>query len=189
MEYPIKKDIIGTLRKATSALKREDIAKLNELSDHTIHGASIFQDKDEIMLAVVIYSLSKIVKRTESNPEYWKKVYTNIESDLESARFYLEKNKEEQYKKVIKNILEDIGKVDDKLKLYINDVLETAKTVKGSKLYEQGVSLGKAAELLGVSQWELQSYIGKTKIIDQYKEKVIPVSVRIKHAKSIFGLI
>ena len=188
MEYPIKKDIIGILRKALSALKKEDTAELDDISNHTIHDASIFQDKDAISVAVIIYSLAKIVHRSESNPEYWKKVYKKIESDIEAARFFLEKDKEEKYKKIMKNILQNIGEVDDKLKLYIDDVLDKAKIVKGSKMYERGVSIGRAAELLGISQWELMSYVGKTQIIDRYKEEVIPASVRIEHAKKVFGI-
>jgi hypothetical protein len=188
MEYVIKKDIIRILRRALSAIKKNDTLELDELSNQTIHDASIFQDKDAIAIAVVVYSISKIMNRSESNPEYWEKVYKKIESDLEEARFFLEKGKEDKYRPVIKNILQNIGEVDDKLKLYIVDVLEKAKMVKGSKLYEHGVSIERAAELLGVSQWELMSYVGKTQIVDRYKEEVIPVSLRIEHAKKVFGL-
>ena len=82
---------------------------------------------------------------------------------------------------MIRNILKHIGRIDDKLKLYIDDVLDKAKIVKGSTLYEHGVSIGRAAELLGISQWELMSYVGKTKIIDRYKEEVIPTNTRINY--------
>ena len=75
MEYPIKKNIISILRKALSALKKEDTAELDELSNQVIHDSSIFQEKDVISVAVVMYSLAKIVHRSESNPEYWKCLY------------------------------------------------------------------------------------------------------------------
>lgn len=188
MEYSIKKDIISILRMALQIIKKEDIPALDELSNHTIHNASIFQDKDSITLAIVIYALSKIVHRSEVDPKHWKKVYKDVISALQDARFYLEKDQEEKYKKVIKSILKHIGEVDDKLKLYIDDVLDKAKIVKGSKLYEHGVSIERAAELLGVSQWELMSYVGKTRIIDKYEEEVIPVNIRLDYAKKLFGL-
>ena len=43
MEYVIKKDITGILRKALNIIKKEDLAALDELSDHAIKDASIFQ--------------------------------------------------------------------------------------------------------------------------------------------------
>ena len=95
----------------------------------------------------------------------------------------LEKSNEKKYREVVKNIFKRIGEIDDSLKLYIDDVLDKAKIVKGSKLYEQGVSIERAAELLGISQWELMSYVGKTKIIDRYKEQVTPTTARMRFAK------
>jgi len=186
MEYVIKKDIISILRKALHLLKKDEIAALDELSNHTIHNASIFQDEDSILLAVVVYSLAKIVHRSESNPEFWKKICKKIEADLEEARFFLEEDNEESYKRVVTNMLKNIGEVDDKLKLYVEDVFKKAKIVKGSKLYEHGVSIERSAELLGISQWELMSYIGKTRIVDKYEERVISVDSRVNYTKKIF---
>ena len=188
MDYVIKKDVISILRKALSIIQKEDTSALDELSNHSIKDASVFQDKDSIKIAVIIYALSKIIHRSEGQPDEWDKTKKEILTQLQNARFYLEKSNEKKYRDLIKNIFKRIGEIDDKLKLYIDDVLDKAKIVKGSKLYEQGVSIERASELLGISQWELMSYVGKTQIIDQYKEEVIPVSMRLDHAKKIFGL-
>ncbi len=188
MEYVTHKDITSILRKAIQFIKKEDTSALDELSDHAIRDASVFQDKNSIRIAIIIYALAKIIHRSEGQADEWDKTRKRILTDLQDARFYLEKGKEEKYKEVIKNILKNIGRIDDKLKLYIDDVLDKAKIVKGSKLYEQGVSIGRAAEILGISQWELMSYVGKTKIIDRYKEEVIPISMRLDYAKKIFGI-
>ena len=74
MEYIIRKELISFLRRALNALKKEDTATLDEISNKAIKHASIFQDKDAITNAVVMYALAKIVHRSESNPEYWKKI-------------------------------------------------------------------------------------------------------------------
>ena len=158
---------------------------LDELSNHTIKDASILQDKDVIQVAVVVYALAKIIHRSESSPELWKDISKKVIIDLENARFALEKNKEDIYKSAIRNMLKQIGKIDDKLKLYIDDVLDKARVVKGSGMYEAGVSIGRAAELLGISQWELMSYIGKTKIIERAKE-FMDVINRLDFARSLF---
>ena len=67
-----------------------------------------------------------------------------------------------KYRSVIKRILSDIGQCDHQLKLYIQEVIEQAKIKKATKLHEHGISIARTAELLGLSQWELQGYIGKT---------------------------
>ena len=87
-----------------------------------------------------------------------------------------------------RDLLKNIGMIDKKLTWYISAVLERAKIVKGSKLYEHGLSVGKAAALLGISQYELMSYIGKTKIIDIYAEEVVPVAKRLAYAKKLFDI-
>jgi len=188
MEYVIKKDIISILRKAIQIIKQEDIPALDELSNHTIHNASIFQDKDSIKIAVIIYALSKIIHRSEQITDEWDKAKEMILGDFKKARFFLETNKEENYRELTKQILSNVGKIDTKLKLYVEDVLEKAKIVKGSKLYEHGISVEKAADMLGISQWDLLSYIGKTQIIDRYEEEVIPITKRLDYAKSLFNV-
>ena len=188
MDYVIKKDMTGILRKAYNFIKKEDVSALDELSDQTIKDASVFQDKDSIKLAVVMYALAKIIHRSEGQEDMWDRAKKEVLKDLQEARFYLEKNQDEKYREVIKNILQHIGKIDNKLKLYIDDVLDKAKIVKGSDLYEQGVSIERASQILGVSQWELMSYVGKTRIIDRYKEEVTPTNTRINFAKKIFNI-
>ena len=93
MEYVIRKDVVGILRKAIQDVEKEDISALSELSDHAIHDASIFQDKDSIKIAVVIYALSKIIPRSEGRTDEWDKAKKEVVKDLEEGRFYLEKIK------------------------------------------------------------------------------------------------
>lgn len=50
----IKEDILNTLQEVIKAIKDQDFVKLRELSNHTIHDASIFQEDDPLALAVEI---------------------------------------------------------------------------------------------------------------------------------------
>ncbi|HLC80681.1 MAG TPA: hypothetical protein VJG31_02825, partial [Candidatus Nanoarchaeia archaeon] len=64
MNQVIREDLLKELDEVIEILKvREgaDIAKLEEVSNHTIHDASVFQDIDAIQIAVLVYSLYKIV--------------------------------------------------------------------------------------------------------------------------------
>ena len=118
----------------------------------------------------------------------WDKAKAIVVNDFSNAISFLEKGNEKKYRKTIKKIIRNIGKIDNFFKVYIDDVLNKARVVKGSRLYEDGVSIEKAADLLGISQWELMSYVGKTRIVDSYKEEVIPAEVRLDYAKRLFGV-
>jgi hypothetical protein len=188
MEESVKKDIITILRKTIPIIKEENVTALKELSNHTIHDASIFQDKDSILIAIIIYSLSKIIARSEGRTDDWDKVKDETIKEVERAETFLTNDREEDYRSKIKKLLRNIGKLDKMLSFYIEDIFEKARIIKGAKLYEHGLSIGRAADFLGISQWELMSYVGKTKIVDKYEEEVIPITIRLDHAKKIFRL-
>lgn len=189
MEEVVRKDIIDILRRALDILKKKDIPALDELSNHTIHDASIYQDKDSISIAVVIYALSKVIHRAEhAYIKDWGKVYGIIVDALNRGLQELEDDREDAYRRYIKKILESISSIEKKLKWYIEDVMNRARIAKGGKLYEHGLSVGQAAELLGVSQYELMSYIGKTQISDVFSEEGWAVAKRLAYAKKLFGV-
>jgi len=58
-----KEHVISVLEQTKNALTSSDVFKLKELSNQTIHTASTEQDTDSITLAILIYSLSKVVER------------------------------------------------------------------------------------------------------------------------------
>ena len=61
------KHVIDVLQQTKESLKEKDAVKLRELSNQTIHAASTIQDAGSIALAVLIYTLSKIVERQDYN--------------------------------------------------------------------------------------------------------------------------
>ena len=179
----IKKDILAVLTELVEILKVEeesDVAQIKELSNHVIHNASVFQDENSISVAVLIYSLSKIIERKQKDLGY-NKVLIMLKLCISD----LNNNQDELFRKSIKNIFNFIRTIDEKLKLYINEVINQAQIKKGCKLCEHGISVARASEVLGISQWELMHYLGKTTLIDQISEP-INVSYRLKFARSLF---
>jgi len=79
-----------------------------------------------------------------------------------------------------------INKLDLKLKEYIQDVLLKAKISKGSRLYEHGLSMERTAFLLGITQYELMDYIGKTHIADVRMKVLMHPKDRMKIARELF---
>lgn len=182
MDEVVKKDILKVLSDVSAILEVEeekDIAELRELSNHTIHNASIFQDGDSVGIAILIYSLSKVIERREGKMNY--KVLLKL---IDEAKRDLESNRIDGYRKVIKKFFKFISTIDSKLKLYIEEVINQAEIKKGSKLYAHGISLGRAAEVLGISQWELMFYIGKTKLTDV--RGGVGVKERLNYARGLF---
>jgi hypothetical protein len=182
MDEVVKKDILRVLSDVANILKIEeekDIVEIRELSNHTIHNASIFQDEDSVSIAILIYSLSKVIERREG-----KLNYKNLLRLITDAKKNLEYNRIDAYRKTIKKLFNFISTIDTKLKLYIEQVINQAEIKKGSKLYAHGISLGRAAEILGISQWELMFYIGKTKQADV--KGGVNVKTRLNYARSLF---
>ena len=85
---------------------------------------------------------------------------------------------------IFKTILRNISKQDAKMKLYIQQVIERAKVKKASKMHEHGISIARTAELLDLSQWELQSYIGKT--VREIPHDGMTAKERLQKARALF---
>jgi len=179
----VKKDILKILIRALDILEEreeKDIVELKDLSDHTIHNSSIFQDKDSISLAILIYSLSKIIERKGY-------IDKKIETMLRQSKDYLKRDNFDGYDKTIKDIFKLISRIDLQLKMYVQEVIDQAQIKKGTRIYEHGISLAQAASILGISQWDMMGYIGKTKIID-VAQKRTDVKERLRFTKNLFNL-
>ncbi|MBI2541500.1 hypothetical protein HYV80_02215 [Candidatus Woesearchaeota archaeon] len=184
MHDVIKKDILAVLNGLAEILKvREDadIIEIKTLSNNVIHNASVFQDEDSISVAILIYALSKIIERNQKGLDYGK-----IASMLNSCIYNLNSGQDDMFRRSIKSFFGFIRTIDGKINLYINEVINQAQIKKGCKLCEHGISIARSAEILGISQWELMHYIGKTTYIDSFSEPV-NVSKRLKIARGLFS--
>jgi hypothetical protein len=183
MDEIVKNDASKILNRLVEILKtreEKDIIELNRLSNHTIHNASVFQDEISVSLAVLIYSLSKIIQRNPLNLNYNKILKLSM-----AARKQLKENHESEYNMTIKRLFSEISDIDSKLRLYVQEVINQAQIKKGSKLCEHGLTCAKASSILGISQWELMNYIGKTKL-NEYILEVIDVRSRLNFARGLF---
>jgi hypothetical protein len=181
MQEIVRKDILEVLGQAIAAFQANDYHALGELSNHVIHDASIFQDDDSVSFAVLVYALSKVLQRCCEE----KQSCPQLAPMLQQAHDALAAGRDDDYRARVRQMIDELAKIDAKLKLYITEVMEKAKVKKASKMHEHGISLARTAELLGVSQWELQDYIGKTRIPDV--ELGVPAKARLERARRWFG--
>ena len=183
MESIVRNDALRIISRVIEILETKEekgTMELKELSNNTIHNASVFQDECSVSIAVLIYALSKIIER---NPEF---DYSRVFNLLKEARDNLENDKEDEFHITIKKLFSEISKLDNKIKLYVQEVINQAQIKKGSKLCEHGLSCAKASQILGISQWELMNYIGKTNLAENMPE-IIDTRARLKFARRLFA--
>jgi hypothetical protein len=182
-----KEHVVNILEQANQAIKKQDVVKLKELSNKTIHSASIYQDPDNIAIALILYSLSKIIER-KSYRTYpgWKKFEKTYENSINKAISDLKKSDIDHYRIHINNIRESVKKLTGNFKKHIEDVFRKASINKASRLYEHGISAEKTAKILGITLWELNQYAGQTGIADVNLAYTLDLSKRIKLAEDAF---
>ena len=132
---------------------------------------------------MLLYTLSKILARCKMQ-QTGEPFCIAITGELTKAMEALERNDEVRYHTQVRSMFDSIAKLDSKLKLYMTEVITQAQIKKGSRLYEHGFSLSHAAAMLGITQWELQSYIGHTALTEL--PEGISVQDRLKFAREVF---
>jgi len=183
-----KENVILILEATIQAMKKQDVVKLKELSNQTIHTASITQDPDNILVAVIVYSLGKTIERKDYQTyPGWEKFYDNLITSINNSIKSLKNNDDKGLKLHLEEIRKCIDKLSGKLKTYIQDVFTKAKINKASKIYEHGISREKTASLLGVTMFDLASYSGQKQLPENPLSRTSDVKSRIKLAMGMFG--
>jgi hypothetical protein len=180
-------NVLRVLKETERAFQSKDAFLLKNLSNQTLHASTIYQDPDNIIVSVVVYVLGKILERPNyARIEGWDEFQDSITKNLALAINSLEKEDLEKFRNYLGKIRNASNKIDSNLREYIQDVFYKAQINKAFKIYEHGLSSEKTAELLGVSLWDLASYIGQTTISESHITEAIPVKERIKMTEEFF---
>ena len=187
MNEELKNNILNILKQGQKAIIENDVVTLKNLSSQTLHSASVLQDEDSVSIAILMYALSKMFERTHYT-EYkdWGVFYKTCLTSLKSAEENLAKDNLVVYQENIKDVLNLAERLESHLKLYMKEVLEKAKIHQASRLHEHGISVGKTAKILGITQWELMEYVGKTGIADVSFSVTKTAAERLKLTRGLF---
>jgi hypothetical protein len=179
-------NILRIFQETKKAVEQGDSVQIKLLSNQTNNTASLTGDPDNIAVAVIVYSLSKIIEREnyKSLPG-WKNFYNLYMKSIDGIILALKKNDEATAGKYLESIRIGIDKISGRLKEYIQDVFRNASINKASKLYEHGISMERTSKLLGVTMFELASYAGQ-RTNDFAKTMTLDVRQRIKVAEDMF---
>lgn len=183
MKEAIRKTVLKALQQTIVIFRvreEKDIDNLKILSDEVIEDVAVSKDLDVISLTVLIYSLYKIVK------ELSEKDYQNLLKELQFAQKNLQQNNLAKYNKNMKVLFELVKGSNVKVKEHLADVLHAARIKKSAILMNKGLSLGQAAGLMGLSNWDLQQYVGHTSFMEQQKS-TLPTNKRLDVALQLFG--
>lgn len=182
------KNVLRILKETKKFISEDNSHEIKILSNQTIHSAAISQDADNIIVAVLVYSLSKILEREHyKDMEGWQEFYDAMNENLVSAIRALEKNDIEKTRIHLGEIRNSLNKISGNLGEYIKDIFRKAEINKAFRLYEHGLSSEKTAELLGVSLWDLASYIGQSSVSNSKFAISMPVKKRVRVAEDFFG--
>ena len=176
-------NVLRIVREARVAFSEGNSYKLKMLSEQTIHTATISQDPDNVMIAVLVYSMGKIIERKGYQKiEGWEIIHKSILVNLDKMVKDLEAKNIEGFRNDVGQIRNSINKISGRLGEYIRDVFYKAEVNKAFKMYEHGLSSENTAKLLGISLWDLSSYIGQSNISESHLNITLPVKKRIKTA-------
>ena len=184
MKDVIKKSILHNINKAILILERKkqmDVEAMKKLSDQAIEDVALYKDLDVVSMSVLFYSIYKVVDRLDEES------FDYLINGMDVARVALQKNNFGMYNKSIKNMFTTVRGCNAKVKEHFQDVMDAARIKKGAVLLQKGLSLGQAAGLMGLSNWDLQEYAGRTVILGAHTEK-IQARTRLETALRIFGV-
>lgn len=181
------KNLKNILAQSITAIRNRNLALLRDLSNRTIHSASIYKDIDSISIAVILFTLSKLLGRTDYyESKNFNDFLRKITDEINLAIGNLKQKKHEKFHKNLKEIIKIINTKGGKLNKYIKDVFREAQINKASRLYEHGISRAETAEILGIGIWELAEYVGTTGIADVDLSLTKSPKERINLAKELF---
>lgn len=181
-------NVLRIFKEVREAIEHDNTNKIKQLSNQTIHTATIAQDPENITVAVLIYSIGKILERDHYRglPGF-KEFYASLKKRIDEAIKALENQDIKKFRLQERRIRTDIEKIDSNLSRYIKDVFEKASINKASKIYEHGLSLEQTASLLGVNLWDLSQYIGQSSISEAHINESLPIKQRIKTTEEFFS--
>lgn len=185
MHENVRKDILWIIAKSTEYLASDTTdhqLSLRELSTHTVHNASIFQDEDSVSIAVLIYTLSKIALKKFKGIDV-----KHLLTHLRNCQDELLNNHIDAYRTGVEGIFSHLRTAVPNLRQYIEDVIVRARISKARHIHEHGISVTQTAHILGINTWELHQYLGRTRMGEaHYIMKGVPIETRLITARSIF---
>jgi len=180
-------NVLRIIKDTRRFISEGNVHEIKMLSNQTIHTATTSQDPDNIILAVLVYAIGKVLERDNyKRLEGWEVFYDSVIKNLDHAIIDLEQGKIENARTHLGNIRNSLNKISGDLSEYIKDIFRKAEINKAFKMYEHGLSSKQTADLLGISLWDLSTYIGQSSVSNSKIAISMPEFKRLKIAEDFF---
>ncbi|MBT4604876.1 hypothetical protein HOC01_04505 [archaeon] len=184
MKEAMRRSLVKDLDRLISILNDKGVtaggAELEKLSTHVIEDVTFYKNYDAATLAVLIYSIFKVSACVD--PEK----HSMLIEKLTRVRNSLAQKKFGEYNIALSESFTIIKDCNSKIKEHIQDVMFASKLKKGSHLLEQGMSVARAASVMGVSRWDIQEYLQGSTALEAHTESS-RADLRLKKAMAIFA--
>jgi len=183
-----KENILKILEGTKASIEKDDAVTIKTLSNQTTNTVALTHDPDNIAVAVIVYSISKLLEREDYKKlPGWNEFYKTVLICIDNTIASIKSNDEAKIKENLNNLRKSLMEVSGSLKKYIQDIFRKASINKASKLYEHGISMEKTANLLGITMFELASYAGQRESVSEIPVGAgISTKARIKTAMELF---
>jgi hypothetical protein len=184
MKKEVKKEILFDLDRVIEILRKTELGdgeELKQLSDHSIEDVAIHKDLDLISVTVLIYSIYKVLSCMKEEDK------KDLIVELENAKNNLNQRNLGRYNRNMKSLFTIVRGCNAKVKVHLQDVMQAARIKKGAVLLRKGLSIGQAAGLMGLSNWDLQEYASKTVAAEPFNVSA-PAKKRLQFALKLFGV-
>ncbi len=183
MKEVTRQSLIKDIGHTITILERNNSTSPKELkilSEHVIEDVALYRNVDAITLAILIYSIYKsILCISEDKHKEMIQRLKVLHSNIKAKKFT-------KYNESMKQLFEVLRACNAEIKNHIQDVFYAAKIKKGTNLLEQGLSLARAADLMGVSRWDVLQYGGSSVTRVEHTESW-PAVKRLNLARKFFS--
>ncbi len=181
-----RKSLIKDIGRAIDILEHKeakDVHELRELSDHTIKDVALYKNTDAVSLAVLIYSIYKVFYCVQGEK------YQKLVRELKNARKHLEQKNFGAYTRSLGRMFSLIKSCNQSVKTHVRDVLYAAKVTKGVTLLDHGLSTKRAAEIMGITEWDILTHVGGTgsSVSHSHRHEKVQANKRLQTAHSLFN--
>lgn len=167
------------------AISKRNISALKILGAEFASDAFIHESRYLVDLSIISYSFSKFLEKPYiSSSILWVESSEEVLSNLGNCLNALNKNDFDSYSELISNILSTLEDVSSSLGRFSTSVIFKARIKAAAQIYAHGASLGRAAEIAGIDEPSLSSYVGVTRLHEKYK--TYGVRERLSRIESLF---
>jgi len=158
-----------TILRLNKAFIKGNPHELREVTSSSTSSFAIYQKKVWLSLALISYTLSKIVEK----PRYEKlasrgtRFSEAVSEGLQKAAALYRLGKEAVCQQELDDVVQQIQNMESKDMRFLSNLIVKGRTKVAATMYAQGLSLDTVVELTGAERNEVLNYSGKTTMPDR----------------------